>query len=64
MDKWDKRFMELAEVIANWSSCYQPNRKIGAIIVKNKRVLTTGYNGAPAGYPSCKDRGECLEEEA
>lgn len=46
-DKWDARFMELAHTIANWASCYQENRKIGAVIVKNKRILTTGYNGAP-----------------
>ena len=60
MDKWDKRFMEMVSVIAEWSSCYQNNRKIGAIVVKNKRILTTGYNGAPSGYPSCVERGECL----
>ena len=59
-DKWDKRFMELAHSIANWSSCYQENRKIGAVIVKNKRILTTGYNGAPAGVKSCMERQECL----
>ncbi len=60
MDKWDKRFIELAKTIASWSSCYQDNRKIGAVIVKNKRILTTGYNGAPAGISSCVERGECL----
>jgi len=59
-DKWDKRFMELTRAIASWSSCYQHNRKIGAIIVKNKRILTTGYNGAPAGIASCVERGECM----
>ncbi len=61
--KWDDRFMELAKSIANWSSCYQENRKIGAIIVKNKRIITTGYNGAPAGLPSCVERGECLRRK-
>lgn len=60
MDKWDARFMELTHAIANWSSCYQKNRKIGAIIVRNKRIITTGYNGAPAGIKSCVERGECL----
>ena len=63
MDKWDKRFMELAFHVAKWTSCYQPNRQIGAIIVKNKRILTTGYNGAPEGYPSCMERGECLRRK-
>ncbi len=38
-------------------------RKVGAIIVKDKRVLTTGYNGAPAGISSCVERGECLREK-
>ena len=60
MDKWDKRFMDLTETIAKWSSCYKDNRSVGAIIVKNKRILTTGYNGAPAGIKSCKEKGECL----
>ena len=60
MDKWDKRFMEMAQLVATWSSCYQENRKIGAIIVKDKRILTTGYNGAPAGIESCVERQECM----
>jgi len=61
--KWDIRFMELAKSISNWSSCFQENRKIGAIIVKNKRILTTGYNGAPAGLKSCVERQECLRRK-
>ncbi|HIU90598.1 MAG TPA: dCMP deaminase family protein [Candidatus Fimimonas merdipullorum] len=60
MNKWDKRFMELTEQVASWSSCYKSDRQVGAIIVKNKRILTTGYNGAPEGVKSCKERGECL----
>lgn len=63
MDKWDKRFMELAELVAGWSSCYQENRHIGAVIVRDKRILTTGYNGAPQGVVSCKDRKSCLRRE-
>ena len=63
MDKWDARFMEMAQMISTWASCYQPNRKIGACIVKNKRILTTGYNGAPAGIKSCVERGECLRRK-
>ncbi len=60
MDKWDNRFMQMTETIATWSSCFKENRSVGAIIVKNKRILTTGYNGAPAGIESCKDRKECI----
>ena len=63
MDKWDARFMELAGTIAGWASCYKENRKIGAVIVKNKRIVTTGYNGAPAGIKTCVERGECLRQK-
>lgn len=59
-NKWDHRFMELAQTIGTWSSCFQNNRQIGAVIVRDKRILTTGYNGAPAGLKSCKDKGECM----
>ena len=58
--KWDRRFMQLTETVAEWSSCYQKNRHVGAIIVKDKRVVATGYNGAPAGVKSCEEKGECL----
>ncbi len=61
MDKWDHRFMELTELVGGWASCYR--RKVGAVIVKEKRVMTTGYNGAPAGIKSCVERGECLREK-
>ena len=60
MDKWDARFMSMAETVADWSSCFQANRHVGAVIVKDKRILTTGYNGAPSGIESCAERGECL----
>lgn len=63
MDKWDVRFMELADEVASWSSCYQSNRQVGAVIVKDKRILTTGYNGAPSGIVSCKEKGECLRKK-
>jgi dCMP deaminase len=55
--------MDLARVISGWASCYQENRKIGAVIVKNKRIMTTGYNGAPAGVKTCVERGECLRRK-
>lgn len=63
MNKWDIRFMEMAELVATWSSCYQENRHIGAIIVMDKRILTTGYNGAPAGIESCVEKKECLRRK-
>ena len=63
MDKWDKRFMEMAEVVATWTSCAREGRAIGAVIVKDKRILTTGYNGAPSGILSCRDKGECMRDK-
>ena len=41
MDKWDKRFMEVANLVSTWSSCYRNGRQVGAVIVKDKRILTT-----------------------
>ena len=61
--KWDERFLKMAEEVATWSSCFQENRQVGAVIAKNKRILTTGYNGASAGIMSCKERGECLRRK-
>ena len=52
--------MDLTEQVATWSSCFKSDRQVGAIIVRNKRILSTGYNGAPEGVKSCKERGECL----
>ena len=60
-DKWDHRFMEMARLVATWASCNR--RKIGAVIVKDKRVMTTGYNGAPAGVKTCVERGECPRQK-
>ncbi|MBO5772698.1 MAG: dCMP deaminase family protein [Clostridia bacterium] len=63
MNKWDKRFMEMADTVGTWSSCYKDDRHVGAVIVKNNRVLTTGYNGAPAGIKSCTEKGVCLRQQ-
>ena len=63
MNKWDERMMGMAKLVPTWSSCYKVNRKVGAVIVKDKRILTTGYNGAGSGISSCVDRGFCLREQ-
>lgn len=63
MDKWDKRFMELAETVAGWTSCAREGRAVGAVITKNKRILTTGYNGAPSGIFNCRDKGYCMRDK-
>ena len=62
-NKWDKRFMQMADLVATWSSCFQENRQVGAVIVRDKRILTTGYNGAPAGVETCIAKGECLRKK-
>lgn len=62
-DKWDIRFMQMADLVATWTSCFAPGRAIGAVVVKDKRVMTTGYNGAPAGMKTCREKGECLRRK-
>ena len=58
---WDEYFASITRQVATRSTCLR--RKVGAIIVKDKRILTTGYNGAPKGVKNCLDRGSCLREE-
>ena len=57
---WDEYFMRLAEVAETRSTCTR--RKVGAVIVKDHRILATGYNGVPTGIQHCSQRG-CLREE-
>jgi len=61
--KWDHRFMEMAGLIASWTSCFAEGRSIGCVIVKDKRIMTTGYNGAPQGVRTCKEKGECMRRK-
>jgi len=58
---WDQYFMAITRQVATRSTCLR--RKVGAIIVKEKRILTTGYNGAPKGVKNCLDVGSCLREK-
>ncbi|HPA13645.1 MAG TPA: cytidine/deoxycytidylate deaminase family protein [Desulfobacterales bacterium] len=57
---WEIYFMDIAELVAKRSTCRR--RAVGAVIVKNKRMLSTGYNGAPSGLDHCLDIG-CLREK-
>jgi len=57
---WDDYFMQVAGVVATRSTCLR--RRVGAVLVLGKRILATGYNGAPAGVPHCSDAG-CLREQ-
>ena len=52
--------MEIVELIKSRSTCLR--RQVGALIVKDKRILATGYNGAPMGCKHCEELG-CLREE-
>jgi len=56
----DTYFMEMADLVAKRSTCVR--RKVGAVIVKDKRVLTTGYNGSPRGTKHCEESG-CIREQ-
>lgn len=57
---WDSYFLEIASVIAGRSTCLR--RQVGAVLVKDKRLLATGYNGAPTGLEHCLETG-CLRQE-
>ena len=56
----DEYFLKLAAVVAERSTCMR--RHVGAVAVRNKHILTTGYNGAPAGAADCLELG-CLRNE-
>jgi dCMP deaminase len=48
---WDAYFMQIAHLVKTRATC--PRRQVGAVIVRNRRILATGYNGAPRGLPHC-----------
>ena len=56
---WEEYFMRIAEVTATRSTCVR--HKLGAVLVRDKRILSTGYNGAPRGMKHCIDIG-CLRD--
>jgi dCMP deaminase len=56
---WDEYFMGIVELVAKRSTCLR--RSVGAALVREKRILATGYNGAPSGLKHCLDVG-CLRE--
>ena len=58
---WDEYFMKITELVASRATCLR--RKVGAVLVRNKRILTTGYNGPPSGIRHCEQRGGCIREE-
>ncbi|MGN0702218.1 MAG: deoxycytidylate deaminase [Lentihominibacter sp.] len=58
---WDEYFMDMAALTAKRSTCLR--RQIGAVIVKDKHIIATGYNGAPRGVPHCEEKGGCLRQQ-
>lgn len=58
---WDEYFMQMAELTAQRSTCLR--RHVGAVIVQDKHVVATGYNGAPKGVAHCEEMGGCLREK-
>lgn len=58
---WDKYFINIAQVVARRSTC--PRAQVGAVIVKDHRIISTGYNGAPAREPHCEDIGCIIEND-
>ncbi len=60
---WDEYFMEMAVLTARRSTCLR--RHVGAVIVQEKHIVATGYNGAPRGLDHCGDReGGCLRQQS
>ena len=58
---WPEYFMGITRLVAKRSTCLR--RHVGAVLVKDKRILATGYNGAPSGLRHCEEVG-CLREDS
>lgn len=57
---WDEYFLQIATLAATRSTCLR--RNVGCVLVRDRHVLATGYNGVPAKAPHCADKG-CLRQE-
>jgi dCMP deaminase len=57
---WDEYFMSIAQVVATRSTC--PRKYVGSVIVRNKTILSTGYNGSIRGMPHCSDVGHMMQD--
>ena len=53
---WDAYFMQIAHLVATRATC--PRRSVGAVLVRDRRILATGYNGAPKGMRHCPEGGD------
>ncbi len=57
---WDEYFISIAKLVSTRSTCLR--RRVGAVLVKDKKMLTTGYNGAPSNIEHCEKTG-CVREK-
>jgi dCMP deaminase len=57
---WDQYFMSIAQVVATRATC--PRKYVGAVIVRDKTILSTGYNGSIRGMPHCSEVGHMMED--
>jgi dCMP deaminase len=57
---WDEYFLEVANLVAKRATCLR--RRVGAVLVKDKKILSTGYNGSPSGLVHCLDIG-CIRKK-
>ena len=57
---WDQYFLKITQDVSERATCVK--RQVGAIIVKDNRILSTGYNGSPKGFKHCEDVG-CIRKE-
>jgi dCMP deaminase len=58
---WDEYFIAIAKAVSARATCFR--RKYGAVITKNNIIVSTGYNGAPAGMKDCLEVGKCTRKE-
>ena len=58
---WDEYFMNIAKAVATRSTC--PRKFVGAVIVRDKTILSTGYNGSVRGLPHCDEVGHMMEDD-
>ena len=58
---WDQYFMNIAQVVASRSTC--PRKFVGAVMVRDRTILSTGYNGSIRGMPHCSEAGHMMEND-
>lgn len=61
-NKRDNMYMEIAHIFSKQSTCLK--HQVGCVITRNNRIICGGYNGAPSGIKSCKERNSCLRKDS